>query len=328
MVVYDNMRMFDLAVECGATIATSNNQDMTPLTVAAFLARKDMFFHIANIEREVYWQIGNVCCSAYPIEQMDSINSKTGALQTQSALNLIVFGPLIEHLDLIEGIIVDLLQTKWKSFIKREFFRQLTIFAMYFFLASFCYITRPIVPAANCINATIELLNVTNSTSYDPSIEELLTTLGGDNEDLYTDVTSSPNYLTTLNVTNMTTLAPSSSSDSESKCPDGMVLQNEDKCYMNKYDTLWKQVRLGCEVLVLLWSIYYIAKVVREFTFLPLHIFIENMQLCPSRVMFLLGCTLLVFTVPFRVFCMPAEENALALIVMLLTGFYFLFFCR
>ena len=51
-----------------------------------------MFFHIANIEREVYWQIGNVCCSAYPIEQLDTINSSTGELNTQSALNLIVFG--------------------------------------------------------------------------------------------------------------------------------------------------------------------------------------------------------------------------------------------
>ena len=327
MVVYDNMRMFDLAVECGATISTSNNQDMTPLTTAAFLARKDMFFHIANIEREVYWQIGNVCCSAYPIEQMDSINSQDGELQTQSALNLIVFGPLIEHLDLIEGIIVDLLQTKWKSFIKREFFRQLTIFALYFFMSSFCYITRPIVPKEMCVNATATFFNGTNST-YDPSIEDLLTTLGDEDLMNFADVTSAPDYfMSTLNMTNMTTLTPEVS-DAESDCPEGMVLQEEDKCYMNKYDTLWKQFRLGCEAFVLLWSVYYIAKAVREFTFLPLPIFIENMTLCPSRVTFLLGCTLLVFTVPFRVFCMPEEENALALIVMLLTGFYFLFFCR
>ena len=92
MVIYDNMRMFDLAVESGATIATLNNLKLNPLACAAYLARKDMFFHIANIEREVYWQIGNVCCSAYPIEQMDSIDTKTGELNTQSALNLIVFG--------------------------------------------------------------------------------------------------------------------------------------------------------------------------------------------------------------------------------------------
>jgi len=59
MVVYDNMRMFDLAVEGGASINITNNLNMTPLAVAAYLARQDMFFHIANIEREVYWQIGN-----------------------------------------------------------------------------------------------------------------------------------------------------------------------------------------------------------------------------------------------------------------------------
>ena len=50
--------MFDLAVECGASINITNKLNMTPLTVAAYLARQDMFFHIANIEREVYWQIG------------------------------------------------------------------------------------------------------------------------------------------------------------------------------------------------------------------------------------------------------------------------------
>ena len=40
MVVYDNMRMFDLAVECGATIRTLNNLQLNPLTMAAYLARK------------------------------------------------------------------------------------------------------------------------------------------------------------------------------------------------------------------------------------------------------------------------------------------------
>ena len=44
MVVYDNMKMFDLAVECGATINTLNNLQLTPLTVAAYLARKGISF--------------------------------------------------------------------------------------------------------------------------------------------------------------------------------------------------------------------------------------------------------------------------------------------
>ena len=30
------------------------------------------------------------------------------------------FQHLVEHLDLIEGVVVDLLQTKWKSFISRR----------------------------------------------------------------------------------------------------------------------------------------------------------------------------------------------------------------
>ena len=36
----------------------------------------DMFFHIASIEREVYWQIGNVTCSAYPLKYLDTIHSE------------------------------------------------------------------------------------------------------------------------------------------------------------------------------------------------------------------------------------------------------------
>lgn len=211
MVVYDNMKMFDLAVESGATINTLNNLQMTPLTTAAYLARKDMFFHIANIEREVYWQIGNVCCSAYPIEQLDSINSSTGELQTQSALNLIVFGvntmfctlaiavlqkeigflfqPHIEHLDLIEGIIVDLLKTKWNSFIKKTFYRQIMMFTAYFLVSSFCFISRPAMPLAECVNITSMSTNATMTTSS-AFEDDFLTTLTG-NED-YSDITRSP----------------------------------------------------------------------------------------------------------------------------------------
>ena len=39
-------------------------------------SRMDMFFHIASIEREVYWQLGNVVCSAYPLKNLDTIHSE------------------------------------------------------------------------------------------------------------------------------------------------------------------------------------------------------------------------------------------------------------
>ena len=47
----------------------TNNLGLTPLTLAAYLARMDMFFHIASIERDVYWQLGNITCSAYPLRE-------------------------------------------------------------------------------------------------------------------------------------------------------------------------------------------------------------------------------------------------------------------
>ena len=39
MVVYDNIKMFDMAVECGAAINMENKNGLTPLTMAAYLAK-------------------------------------------------------------------------------------------------------------------------------------------------------------------------------------------------------------------------------------------------------------------------------------------------
>jgi transient receptor potential cation channel subfamily V protein 5 len=47
-----------MAYEAGANINIKNVLNLTPLTLAAKLARIEMFFHILNIEREIYWQIG------------------------------------------------------------------------------------------------------------------------------------------------------------------------------------------------------------------------------------------------------------------------------
>ena len=157
--------MFDMAVECGAAINIENKLGLTPLTMAAYLAKCDMFFHIASIEREVYWQLGNVTCSAYPLKYLDTIHSLTGELQTKSALNLIVFGSKLEHLDLIEYVIVDLLNVKWKSFIRRTFYTQFFTFFLFFCLSSVCFLARDTTPddgtTGTCTNTT-HMLNTTN----------------------------------------------------------------------------------------------------------------------------------------------------------------------
>jgi hypothetical protein len=95
--------MFDLAYELGTEINIKNYLNLTPLTLAAKLARKEMFFHIINIEREIYWQIGSVTCAAYPLTKMDTIDSDTGGIQKESALNLIVFGEKVGNFELFRN---------------------------------------------------------------------------------------------------------------------------------------------------------------------------------------------------------------------------------
>lgn len=81
-----------MAYELGSKLSIRNIQELTPLTLSARLARIDMFFHILNIEREIYWQIGSITCAAYPLSQIDTIDTETGQISKKSALNLVVFG--------------------------------------------------------------------------------------------------------------------------------------------------------------------------------------------------------------------------------------------
>lgn len=85
-----------MAYEVGAGLSVRNVLNLTPLTLAAKLARINMFFHILNIEREIYWQIGSITCAAYPLSQIDTIDLQTGQISKTSALNLVVFG--VSHL--------------------------------------------------------------------------------------------------------------------------------------------------------------------------------------------------------------------------------------
>ena len=48
-----------------------------------------------------------------------------------------MFGPKLEHLDLIEYVVVDLLKVKWNSFVRREFFIQMAIFSVFFGMSKY-----------------------------------------------------------------------------------------------------------------------------------------------------------------------------------------------
>ncbi|KAJ8977513.1 hypothetical protein NQ317_017131 [Molorchus minor] len=109
-----------------------------------------MFFHILNLEREIYWQIGSIKCAAYPLSQIDTIDVQTGHISKTSALNLVVFWDKDEHLELMDGVLIDLS------------IDSSSLLPLFFDITSSLYSLRPGPPVKNSKNAT----NITNSTLH------------------------------------------------------------------------------------------------------------------------------------------------------------------
>ncbi|KAA0195328.1 hypothetical protein HAZT_HAZT002922 [Hyalella azteca] len=87
-------------------------------------------------------------------------------------------------------------------------------------------------------------------------------------------------------------------------------------------------VRICCEILTALGSLAYIVGAAREARFQGLQMFFENLSTVPSRVLFLFACVMVMFMVVMRLMCQGVIEDCLAVMAMLCTGPYFLFFCR
>lgn len=68
----------------------------------------------------------------------------TGAISKDSALNLVAFGDKLEHLDLLDGVLIDLLKTKWNTFVKDKFYRQFYKFSVYFLVSLVGFTLRPL----------------------------------------------------------------------------------------------------------------------------------------------------------------------------------------
>lgn len=49
----------------------------------------------------------------------------------------------LEHLELLDGVVIDLLKTKWESFVKSRFYKQFYMFSFYFLFSLISFISRP-----------------------------------------------------------------------------------------------------------------------------------------------------------------------------------------
>nr|XP_019536378.2 transient receptor potential cation channel subfamily V member 5 [Aedes albopictus] len=310
LVIYEKISTFDMAYEVGSSLDIRNLQNLTPLTLAAKLGRVEMFFHIMNIEREIYWQLGSITCAAYPLVLIDTIDIETGNINKDSALNLVVFGDKAEHLDLLEGVLIDLLKTKWNSFVKDKFYRQFFVFFWYFCvsLVSFTLRRGPMVleePGANRTTTSITMKNLTFSDSTNVTLPTLLAVEVNEK-------------ITQFNM-NETLFDPAILEDN--------TFFNS-KCATMQYDTLQDRIRLVSEIIILIGSFLYLVGALREFRFLGRKMFFENLMISPSRVMFLFSCCIMMIVPFLKVLCLIEMEDHVAVTIMLTTAPYFLFFCR
>ncbi|XP_044592870.1 transient receptor potential cation channel subfamily V member 5 isoform X1 [Cotesia glomerata] len=376
LVIYQKLATFDMAYEVGASLPIRNNLQLTPLTLSAKLARIEMFFHIMNIEREIYWQIGSITCAAYPLGQVDTIDVNTGTINNNSALNLVVFGEKDEHLELMDGVLVDLLNAKWNTFIKSRFYRQFFLFCFYFVLSLISFTLRPgPISSSATPNATKSTMaytdSVTDAINQEPSqlsqlIDVLATSLTSNFANANLTSVELENFLTqmSLNASKLLSETSNASRESFNRSDVSLDHREDDKsgskaeyavtesfldllptlpswgftenwwedlteeCRLMRLESSTAKIRLTAEVFMEFGAIFYIAAALREARFLGLNMFIENLMTAPSRVMFLFSCCILLSFPFLRMACQDKVEDILAVVVMLTTAPYFLFFCR
>ncbi|KAI6177885.1 Transient receptor potential cation channel subfamily V member 6 [Aphelenchoides bicaudatus] len=145
--------MFRFAYDTGAKLHLMNKQNLTPLTLAAKLAKKRMFEQILKLESNILWQYGDAASTAFPLGNIDTINQETGELNEDSALSLIVYGESNDHLDLLDGLVEELLQAKWKAFGRKRWVRSLIAFTVYYFFFFAAFMSRPFTTTSKVIIA-------------------------------------------------------------------------------------------------------------------------------------------------------------------------------
>jgi hypothetical protein len=206
---------------------------------------------------------------------------------------LVVFGDKDEHLDLLDGVLIDLLKIKWNTFGKAKFYRQFYFFFAYFLVALVGFTLRngPVGTDDAASNSTSSELRQGNLSAA----------------------------INTTIFTNTTELYPQMPED---------AMFGLTSCPAFRMDGVANKVRNVAEVGCFIGSLMYILVAFRESRFLGSKMFFENLMTAPSRVMFLFAC-FLTMIVPFLKFlCLTELEDHIVVIIMLTTAPYFLFFCR
>lgn len=179
-----------------------------------------------------------------------------------------------EHLDLLEGVLIDLLKTKWETFVKAKFYRQFYLFAIYFFISLFAFGLRPKAIGSGDDDDPEKAGNSTrdvnaNETTNAPvkslimhNLTEILCNFSAYHDALV------QTELNTTEVYNNSTLPMNEDSDewtSFSECP------------LLDISTWENRTKLVAEGLLTIGALYYILSALREARFLGAKMFFENL---------------------------------------------------
>ncbi|UJR09976.1 hypothetical protein I4U23_014200 [Adineta vaga] len=294
-----------LLYELGASLDIKNRQGLTPLTLAAVKARKEMFDHILQKIRTIYWQYGNVTCAGYPLADIDTIG-KDGSLSDTSALNIIVRGESAGHLDMMDGLIVQLLNEKWRTFIKFKFFQRMAMFTLYF---SICLLGLLLRGYYHLPDACLDKVELDKS------------------ENTYKSVISNKSECQ-CHYTNFLWHKPIVNNENNTILNSTFV---KDTDHTNNIRGIFEPMALMlnlCDGLSVLGAIIYLLMTIQEFSYqnfqLDAFIYVND----PSRILFLFSCILTIAMLPARFTCSLAADDILCVFATLTRAPYFFFFCR
>lgn len=172
-VIHNKMDMFHHAINHAihpANPSITNASGLTPLALAGFLGRKDMFKAILDLAAKRFWSFSYMVCSAYPLKDLDSI-SYTGDTNWESGLMQIIQGDTDDHLDMLQGgVVTSLLDKKWQVFARTKFLRLFVYHIIHILCLSCAVYLRP--------NDITTLITGTDASSIARYVFEILTVLG------------------------------------------------------------------------------------------------------------------------------------------------------
>ncbi|EFN84766.1 uncharacterized protein LOC105182976 [Harpegnathos saltator] len=146
VVVCDKLDMFGYALrhpKLPTRNGIVNAAGLTPLTLACQLGRAEVFREMLELSAREFWRYSNITCSAYPLNALDTL-LPDGRTNWNSALFIILNGTKEEHLDMLDGgVIQRLLEEKWKTFARLQFLKRLIILVFHLASLSLAVYFRP-----------------------------------------------------------------------------------------------------------------------------------------------------------------------------------------